>query len=256
MKGDKIVKPNTDTYLVVMPHHPDPYGNIRLALKLWRKHCTFKYEFVVIGDYNKSLEKEFPWVHFIYCSRVKNVNNQYVAHLDLQNKYKIIESKYANKYKGFIRVADDCYAIKPFTATDILTVYYHQPSFSGEKDKPTNFWRHDVWKTRQLLDREKLPHINYTIHCAYYFEFAKIKELRDKYNLCENSYCLESLYFNYFTHETPVIDTMIRYSICEEVDRKPENLDAALKSKVKFMFSSNRGWHKSVGKWLTDLASK
>ena len=212
-KLDTLNTPKLDEYLVVMPHHPDKYGDIRLTLRLWRKYCMFNYYFIVIGDYDKSLIKEFPWVHFIYCKRVMNSTSQYTPHLDMQNKYRIIYEKYKDKYKGFIRVMDDHYAIKPFSVEDILTIHYHSDSFTGNKDNPVSYWNHDMWKTRCLLDKENLPCKNYSTHFPFYFEFEKIKELQNKYRLLSNSYCLESLYFNYFSHEKPVLDSSIRHCI-------------------------------------------
>jgi hypothetical protein len=55
--------------LIVLPYKQSvAQGNeIRIALNGWKKFCQFRYHFVVIGEFNESIEKEFPWVEFIYC---------------------------------------------------------------------------------------------------------------------------------------------------------------------------------------------
>ena len=66
---DKLMEQVKDDVLVVLPYKQGgAQGNeIRLALNGWRKFCKFKYRFVVIGEYDESLEKDFPWVRFIQC---------------------------------------------------------------------------------------------------------------------------------------------------------------------------------------------
>lgn len=254
-KLDHIIKPATDKkLLIVIPHHPDKYGDIKIAIAAWQKFCTFDYELVVIGDYDRELESIFTDVTFIYCDRASTVKNQYMPHIDLANKYSLIMSKYDSIYDGFVRLADDHYAVKNFVLDDILTTHYHQPSFTGDKSKPTSYWKHDIWKTRQLLDKEKLPHVNYTTHFPFYVEFCKTKELCDKYNLTHNSYCFESLYFNYYSHEEPVIDSDIRYAICNREDSLRANIQNAINNtSIKFLFSSNDGWSEYLHKQLKEL---
>ena len=253
-KLDRIAKPITDKLLTVMPHHPDEYSDIRLALKAWRKYCTFDYEFIVIGDCLESLIEEFDWITFIKCEKIRDISGQYNPHLDVQHKFEAVSNLYSNKYDGFIRMMDDNYAVKPFYLSDIITVHYHQPSFAGIKSKPTSYWKHDMWKTRQLLDKENLPHINYATHFPFYFEFSKLKELWDKYDMRNNSYCYENLYFNYYSHEEPVIDSDIRYAVCSRKDSSGTKIqDAINNTSIKFLFSSNDGWNESFHRQMEGL---
>lgn len=253
-KLDSIAKPITDKLLIVMPHHPDKYGDIRIAIAAWQKFCTFDYELVVIGDYDCELEKIFTDVTFIHCNRTTSIKNQYMPHIDLANKYCTIMSEYSSTYEGFVRLADDQYAVKNFTMDDILTIHYHQPSFTGEKSKPASYWKHDMWKTRLLLDKENLPHVNYSTHFPYYFEFNKTQELCSKYDLTHNSYCYENLYFNYYSHEEPVIDSDIRYAVCSRKDSSGSRIqDAINNTSIKFLFSSNDGWNESFHRQMKSL---
>jgi hypothetical protein len=98
-------------------------------------------------------------------------------------------------------MVDDNYAIKPFTLFDILQTHYHSQSFTGNSKAPVNYWNHNKWKTRQLLDKENLPHINYTTHFPCWFSIEKLLFITDKYNLKNESYVIEDVYFNYYKHE-------------------------------------------------------
>jgi hypothetical protein len=107
-------------------------------------------------------------------------------------------NKYQDKYSGFIAMCDDLYAIKSFTLYDILQTHYHSSSFTGDETAPTHFWRYDKWKTRQLFDKENLPHVNYTTHFPYWYDIKKLKNIINEFNLMNESYVLEDVYFNYY----------------------------------------------------------
>lgn len=241
--------------LVVMPYKQSgAQGNeIKITLTGWRKFCQFKYHFIVIGEFAESLKQEFPWVEFIYCPSVPIKEGQYNPHLDMQNKFKVVSRMYSQIYDGFIYMTDDKYAVKPFDLSDITKTHYHNKTFFGNEKAPKSFWSYDKWKTRQLLDREGLPHINYTTHYPCYFEFKKMDEIRKKYNLCEESYVFDDVYFNYFEHEEPVLDCEIRLGIWNNDIFKNE-FDKALKNpKIKFMCNSVDGWSKELETKLLEI---
>ena len=143
-------------------------------------------------------------------------------------------------------MTDDIYAIKSFYLSDILTIHYHSLSFSGTESAPVNFWTHDKWKTRQLLDKEGLPHINYTTHFPFYFDFEKLNALWQKYNMLKESYVFEDVYFNAIEHEPPVIDSSIRLGIWSH-SIYHKNFDKALMTpNIKFVCNSVKGWSKEL----------
>ena len=107
-------------------------------------------------------------------------------------------------------------------------------------------WRHDKWKTRQLLDREKLPHINYATHHPCFFEFKKLKEIREKYNMLEESYVFHDVYFNYFKHEEPILDSTIRLGIWNKRIYDEEFQSALNNPNIKFICNSVEGWSKEL----------
>lgn len=254
-KRGELLKELKKETLVVLPYKQSgSQGNeIRLALNGWRKYCQFDYHFVVIGEFDESLKNEFPWVKFISCKTKEKKEGQYNPHLDIQNKFNIISKNYSQVYNGFIWMVDDNYAIKPFTLEDITTTYYLNPSFSGQESAPTFYWDHDKWKTRQLLDREGLPHINYTTHYPCYFEFNKLRVIQDKFNMKEESYVLEDIYFNYFSHPEPLQVNCIRLGIWSKMDFDRKFQDAVNDPNIKFICNSVEGWSKELEQELSKL---
>ena len=241
--------------LVIMPYkQSSSQGNeIRFTLNGWRKYCQFKYHFVIIGEFNEELKNEFPWVEWIHYQSKPQKAEQYNPHLDIMNKFEWVRQRYSDKYNGFVYITDDNYAIRPFTLEDIVTIYYLNPSFNGRKDQPTSYWNHDKWKTRQLLDREGLPHINYTTHHPYYMEFSKLKEIMDKYNLLEESYVFDDIYFNYFSHPEPIQVNCIRLGIWSKKDFDEKFQDAVNNPNIKFICNSVEGWSKELEQKLSKL---
>jgi len=234
--------------LVVLPYKKSgSQGNeIKLSLNGWRKFCQFKYHFIVIGEFGEQLKDEFPWVEFIHCPSIAKKDGQYNPHIDIQNKFKTVSRMYSQIYDGFIYMTDDEYAIKPFDFDDIIKTYYHASEFTGCEKAPAYFWSHDKWKTRQLLDREGLPHVNYTTHYPCYFEFKKMDEIRKKYNLLEESYVFDDIYFNYFQHEEPILDSTIRLGIWNKRIYDEEFQSALNNPDIKFICNSIEGWSKEL----------
>ena len=62
-----MIETKKDNVLVVMPYIQSiSQGNeIKLSLSGWKKFCQFSYYFIVIGEFDKQLKKEFTWVKFI-----------------------------------------------------------------------------------------------------------------------------------------------------------------------------------------------
>lgn len=254
MRGELLNQIKSET-LVVLPYkQSSSQGNeIRLSLNGWRKFCKFEYHFIVIGEFDEKLKKDFPWVEFIHCPSKEKKNGQYNPHLDIQNKFKIISRMYSQMYDGFIYITDDEYAVKQFDLSDIKATYYHSSSFTGCEKCPTSFWRYDKWKTRQLLDKYNLPHINYTTHYPCYFEFKKFDEIRKKFNMLEESYVFDDVYFNYFKHEEPILDSDIRLGIWSNDIFKNDFKKAVENPNIKFMCNSVEGWSKELENELSKI---
>lgn len=252
---DYLMSQIKDDVLVVLPYKQSgAQGNeIRITLTAWRKFCQFNYRFVVIGEFDKSLKYDFPWVKFIECPSVAKQESQYTPHLDIQKKFSAISRLYAQEYNGFIYITDDEYAIKPFDLDDITKIHYHAPSFTGDEKASKTYWRYDKWKTKQLLDRENLPHINYTTHYPCYFEFKRLDNLRKRYNMSNESYVFDDVYFNSFEHEQPILDDTIRLGIWNYNIYKNEFQNAVDNPNIKFMCNSVEGWSTDLEKSLWEI---
>lgn len=254
---DELIAKEKQEILVVMPYKQSSAQGkeIRIALNGWRKYCQFKYHFIVIGEFDEQLKEEFPWVEFIHCKSIEKKEGQYTPHLDMENKFKIVMKLYSKVYDGFIYTCDDYYAIKPFELKDVTTVHHHSMNFTGCEKCPTSYWRFDKWKTRKLLDVANLPHINYTTHYPYYMQFKKLDEIQKKFNLLQESYVFDDIYFNYFEHEEPVLDSTIRLGIWNNDIFKNEFQKALENPKIKFMCNSVEGWSKELEDNLMKIVS-
>ena len=245
--------------LVILPYvqSRSQGRELQLCLNGWKKFCTFEYHFVVIGEFDSSLQDEFPWVEFIFCPQLEKKEGQYNPHLDIQHKMELVMEKYSDEYDGFIRIADDNYAIKPFGLTDITTVHYRSSSYLVyKKDSPTSYWTHDKWKTKELLVKEGLPTIDYTIHYPYWYEFSKLKEIWDKYNMRNESYVLEDIYFNYFKHNEPILDIESRLNVLNADTYSCVLANALSKPNIKFISNSEKGWSKEFENDLEIIINK
>ena len=247
-KQEELLSKIDEEVLVVLPYsRRGSQGNeLRIALKGWKKFCKSKYHFVLIGDYSLELENEFPWVEFIYEPSIPRKENQYTPHLDIQHKMERIYDLFKERYSGFIWMVDDNYAIKPFYTYEIKAIHFHSDNFTGEETAPVSFWKHDKWKTKQLLVREGLKTINYTTHFPCYFEFSRLKEIWDKYNLREESYVVEDIYFNNYPHIKPSLDSKIRLGVWNKRIYEEEFEKALLDQHIKFVCNSVEGWSKEL----------
>lgn len=242
--------------LVVLPYSQrGSQGNeIVIALNCWKKFCMSKYHFVVVGSFSQQLKEQFDsWVEFIDIPDLQHKPGQYFPHLDIQHKMEVVYNQFRNKYSGFIWMVDDNYAIKPFYIFELKQIYSHQDNFTGVEEKPTWHWKHDKWKTRQLLDKEKLPCVNYTTHFPCYFEFDRIKQIWDKYNMKEESYVIEDIYFNSFLHIRSTQDNNIRLGIWNQEIFKNDFQKALSNPNIKFVCNSVEGWSPELEQALTKL---
>jgi hypothetical protein len=234
-----------DDKLIVLPYIQNRAQGkeLQLTLMAWKKFCKFKFHFIVIGEFDDLLPKEFPWVEFIRCPSVTVSEKEYVPHLDIQMKLEIIMRMYGTEYDGFIRTSDDVYPIKPFDFDDIATVHYISDNIIGNKNAPIDSFPYNKWKTKQLLNKEKLPCVDYTTHYPYWYDFSNLKEIWDKFNMRYESYVLEDVYFNYFNNNERILADESRFFIKEYYDFHKEELNEKLDNpNIKFISNSIFGW--------------
>lgn len=247
-------KYNMEQTLVVLPYSQSgSQGNeLDLCIRLWEKYCTFPYKFIVIGTFEQNLPELYPDVEFIYKPKLPKRLYQYNQHLDVMDCFDKIGNRFGSESTGFIWIADDNYAIKPFTLEDIKTIHYLKPDFEGQETLPPSFWKRDLWKTKQLLVANSLPSVNYTTHFPAWLEFAKLCEIADRFDMRNESYVMENIYFNYFQHDEPVQVDSIRLGIWKTSDIN--RIDEAISEPfIKFICNSVDGWNKGLEYKLKSL---
>jgi hypothetical protein len=78
-------------------------------------------------------------------------------------------------------------------------------------------------------------------------------EIRKKYNLSEESYVFDDVYFNYFKHEEPILDNEIRLGIWNNDIFKNDFQKAVDNPNIKFMCNSVEGWSKELEDKLWEI---
>lgn len=186
-----------------------------LAVAGWRRHFRSPYVIVVVGE-------GVPYVHGddVVCverPRVPAVPFMYRQHLDYVSCMRECRRLYPDS-GGFIFAADDNYLVRDITVDDVRRLRYRDDVF--ETHPEFGGWKIDQWRTRQLLDREGLPHRNFTTHVPCWFDWARLEELWRRYDMERNSYVVENLYYNIYCGDVPA----------EQCD------------KVKFMLTEPEHW--------------
>lgn len=169
---------------------------LEFAIYGWLRHFKEDFKLVIIGDDPGFLDKFSEQVEFVECKRVPVHPTLCTKHLDFINKMKKIIALYP-EYGAMIWTFDDVYAINDFGLAEIQLLKQNQQEMYGDlRDK--NRFIQDMARTRDTLVAEGKSTRNYTTHLPYYFEFEKLLELIDKFDMSNTSYVVECLYYNYF----------------------------------------------------------
>lgn len=190
------------TYIIIIPYLPIACQGKELlyAIEGWRRHFKENYHIVVIGEGVHGLDA--PDLTCINSERVKELPGQYRQHLDYVNCLRKVRKLFPRS-KGFIMVADDCYAVKDFGIKDVKALKMLGPTLDFRPDS-TNAWRRDKAKTKKVLVDEGLPTRNFTTHLPQYYEWSKWEAIVEKYHMDRESYVIEDLYYNtYFPDDVP-----------------------------------------------------
>lgn len=192
-----------DTVLVVIPYcSAGAQGKeLEYAVAGWRKHFKEKYLIVLAGE-NHPITESGDDICCVKSKRVAKKEDQYRQHLDYVSCFKKVHEAFPNS-KGFIMVADDCYAVNDFDMNDVLFLKAIQGDIPRVAN-PLNGWEVDAVKTREVLLRDGYPIRNFTTHLPQWFEWDKIEALWEKYDMENTSYVVEDLYYNiYFRDRVP-----------------------------------------------------
>ena len=193
-----------EKYIVVIPYLPGAGQGRELeyAVAGWRRHFKERFDIVVVGDgvTGRIPDGCIP----VESPRVPERAGHYRQHLDYVSCLRRVHEAYP-KSRGYIRVADDCYAVRDFDFLDVVT-----RKCIGEIGKNPiaipGSWQGDQRRTRDLLEREGLPLVNYTTHLPQWFEWSKIEALWERYGMDTTSYVDELLYYNIYDGDRAAIN--------------------------------------------------
>ena len=189
---------NNKEILVVITYLPIAAqgGELEFAVAGWRKHFKENYRIVIVGE---NLP-DFPFmgddITCIQSKRVPARQGQYRQHLDYVSCLKKVRAMFPDS-DGFIHVADDCYAVNDFNLSDVKVLKCMHGMIDYDPLSP-NDWRRDAMKTQRLLKGMGYPYRNFTTHIPIWYDWDKIEALWDKYDMENESYVIEDLYFNIY----------------------------------------------------------
>lgn len=184
--------------LVVIPYlKSQAQGReLEFAINGWLRHFQENFRLVIIGDDPGFLDNFSDQVEFVECKRVPVHPTLCTKHLDFINKMQTIIALFP-EYSAMIWTFDDVYAINDFCLADVQLLKQHQSEMEGNYQDKNRFIQ-DMARTREVLVAESKPIRNYTTHLPYYFEFEKLLELIEKFDMSKTSYVIENLYYNYY----------------------------------------------------------
>ena len=187
-----------DTILVVIPYCSQGAQGRELeyAVAGWRKHFKEDYLIVLAGE-DHPVTKTGDDIICIPSPRVEQKKGQYRQHLDYVSCFKKVHAAFPES-KGFIFVADDVYAVNDFDMSDVLFLKMLPSDLRPFDIDSLNGWRVDKAKTREVLRRDGYPIRNFTTHLPQWFEWDKIEALWEKYDMENESYVIEDLYYNIY----------------------------------------------------------
>lgn len=183
--------------LIVIPYNSSGAQGCELefAVAGWRRHFKESYQIVLAGESHPIVDTGNDIV-CIESPRVPERPGQYRQHLDYVSCLKKVREAFP-KHKGFVMVADDTYAVNDFGMIDILMLKAADTDIRYDAHSP-NPWRRDAMKTRARLIADGYPTRNFTTHLPQYFEWSKVAELWERYDMENESYVIEDLYYNIF----------------------------------------------------------
>ena len=200
----KPAEEKDDKILVVIPYcSKGAQGReLEYAVTGWRRHFKENYLIVLAGE-NHPITETGDDIICIESERVPEKKGNYRQHLDYVSCLKKVHAAFPNS-KGFIMVADDCYAINDFDLTDVKLLKQRESKVNADINS-FNAWQRDKAKTKMLLEKEGYPTRGFTTHLPQYYEWDKLEALWEKYDMANTSYVMEDLYYNiYYPTRVPL----------------------------------------------------
>ena len=243
-----------DKILVVIPFCSEGAQGKELeyAVAGWRKHFQEDYLIVLAGE-NHPITKTGDDIICIESKRVPPRKGMYRQHLDYVSCFRKVHAAFPDS-KGFIFVADDCYAVNDFDMSDIKLLKQVSPDMR-KYNGFGNGWEKDKARTRELLVREGYPTRNFTTHLPQWFEWDKLEALWDKYDMDNNSYVFEDLYYNIYYSDRVPLQLHIDFDNFKcgvyRANPRMSYIEKAFKNKI-WIQNSVEGWIPALDKILSD----
>lgn len=243
-----------DEILVVIPYFAKPAQGreLELAVTGWRKYFKEKFKIVIVGDWHP-IVKTGDDIVFIGCPRVKwPGQGNYWPHIDHVHKFRVVHDVFPES-KGFIYTCDDIYATKDFAMKDVLKPKVQCRAIGGSYHHP-NAWVRDNYRTKKILDKAKLPSMNWVCHLPVYYEWDKLFEIYEKFNCDKVSKVVEQLYFNtYMPKDFIVIEGEEENDYQYRIRKKDEFADMPkMLGKKIWINNSEKGWKKEIDEVLAE----
>ena len=223
---------------------------LEYAIAGWRRH--FKEDFLIVLTGENLPHIEGDDIILVESKRVPNVDGQYRQHLDYVSCFKKVRQRFPDSH-GFIFVADDCYAINDFDLVDVLVPKFLERNLGGFHIDSPNGWRVDKAKTRCALVDGGYSQMNYTTHLPIWFDWDKIEELWEKYDMLHQSFVIEDLYYNIFESDIAPVDikapNKYKFGVYNNNPSTIDNLHREAKN-VIWVTNSPEGWTKLLDEFL------
>ncbi len=240
-----------NTIFIIIPYvAKEAQGReLELAVAGWKRHFKENHHIFIVGDWSPVCDQDN--VSFIECPRVAPIAGEYLPHLDRMNKIlRAAEVLHPDPSSYFFLASDDCYAVNDFSGGDVIVRKSQgkMPVLCGD----SGGWFGDAEKTRLFCEMMGWPTWNYATHIPYCFEWEKLLDLADLLDLTRNSFVLESLYYNRYFKEDPIIlEKGNPYKLPVQSFVSDEKISEAFASKI-WIYNSVNGWSERLEKKLAD----
>lgn len=212
------------------------------ALRSWQHNVRFGMNIVVIGDREDWFSEE---ITFIEHTRISDN-----AQVDTLAKLKIaIESPEVTG--RFVWTNDDIYIMKPISLAHI-----ELPKVLGtlNPEKYKGLYAENMTRTRQLLEKNRLPYLNYGTHTPVLFDKGQLVAMLERFPDLENGgYLFSSVYYNSLPYPSqPVyLDWKTDQVLLPVVSKQPdERVVAEMLSRKVFMNNAVSGYSPWLEKFL------
>ena len=196
-----------NTILVVIPYCSEGAQGreLEFAVAGWRRHFKERDYLLVLAGEDNPITRTGDDICCVPSPRVEARDGQYRQHLDYVSCFARVREAFPQT-RGYVRVADDCYAVRDFDMQDILTRKCIGESVEEFPFAVPGTWKADQQRTRAKLLELGYPIRNYTTHLPQFFEWERIAALWERFDMRRVSYVDELLYYNIYEGDRAAVN--------------------------------------------------